>query len=135
MKLTRNQGFSLIELMIVVVIIGILAAIALPSYRNHVIKASRTAAQTELLQLSSLQEKIYLNSSAYTTNMGTAYNGTTAGGLGKSATEDDKYTLGVASDGQTFTITATPVAGSTQEGDGNITISENGERLWNGNPW
>jgi len=137
MKFHRNKGFSLIELLVAVVIVGILAAIAVPSYQSHIIKASRTAAQTELLELASLQEKIYLNSNAYTTNMTTAYTGNSTGGLGKTTglTNDGKYTLTVVSPGQTYTITATPVAGTTQAGDGNITISENGQRLWGATAW
>lgn len=137
MKSHPASGFSLIEVMIVVVIVGILAAIALPSYNNYVVRASRAAAQTELLQLASLQEKIYLNSNAYTANINTAYNGTAAGGLGEtdSLTEDHKYVLSVVSDGQTFTLNAAPVVGSMQDGDGNISIKENGERLWNGEAW
>ena len=137
MKFYRNQGFSLIELLVAVVIVGILAAIAVPSYQSHIIKASRAAAQTELLELASLQEKIYLNSNAYTANMTTAYTGNSTGGLGKTTglTNDGKYTLTVVSPGQTYTITATPVAGTTQAGDGNITISENGQRLWGATAW
>lgn len=137
MKFHRNKGFSLIELMIAVVIVGILAAIAVPSYQSHIIKASRAAAQTELLELASLQEKIYLNSNAYTANMTTAYTGNSTGGLSKTSglTTDGKYTLTVVAPGQTYTITATPVAGKSQESDGNITISENGQRLWGTTPW
>lgn len=137
MKFHHNKGFSLIELLIAIVIAGILAAIAVPSYQSHIIKASRAAAQTELLELASLQEKIYLNSNAYTANMTTAYTGNSTGGLGKTTglTNDGKYTLTVVSPGQTYTITATPVAGTTQAGDGNITISENGQRLWGTTAW
>ncbi|MDO8811616.1 MAG: type IV pilin protein [Gallionella sp.] len=152
MKFYRNQGFSLIELMIAVVIVGILAAIAVPSYQSHTIKASRAAAQTELLELASLQEKIYLNSNAYTPNLTGTYNGSAAanntaatGGLSRPSsstvgcglTADSKYTLclNITAPSQTYTITATPVAGRSQESDGNITISENGQRLWGSTAW
>lgn len=138
-KRFNAKGFSLIELMIVVAIVGILAAVALPSYRNHIIKASRIAAQTELLDLASLQEKIFLNSNNYTPNVTTAYNGTAAGGLGRTSgmSKDGKYTiaLDITVPAQTFTLTATPVAGTSQEGDGNISISENGQRLWSEASW
>jgi len=135
MKFHRINGFSLIELMIAVVIVGILAAVAMPSYNNYVIRGSRAAAQTELLELASLQEKIYLNSSAYTASATTGYNGTSAGGLGKTSglTTDGKYTFAAVAPGQTYTITATPVAGGKQAGDGCLTIQENGLRQWHTN--
>ena len=140
MKPSRMNGFTLIELMITVAIIGILAGVALPSYRQYIIKTSRTAAQTELQQLAALQEKVYLNSNAYTANLTTAYDGTTAGGLGLTSgkTVDNKYTVSITTataPSQTYTLTATPVAGTTQASDGNITIRENDERLWGTTPW
>ena len=131
----RTNGFSLIELLVAVVIVGILAAIAMPSYRNYVIRGARAEAQTELLELASLQEKIYLNSNAYTASVTAAYNGTSAGGLGKTSgqTSNGKYTLSLSGIGQTFTLTATPVAGGWQAGDGCLTIRENGLRQWHVN--
>ena len=52
-----GKGFTLIELMIAMAVVGILTAVAWPSYQNYVIRSSRQAAQTELLQLANLQEK------------------------------------------------------------------------------
>jgi type IV pilus assembly protein PilE len=121
----------LIEAMIVLTILGIVAAIAYPSYTAYAVRASRAAAQTELMELSSLQEKIYLNSNAFTANMTAAYNGTAAGGLGKitGRSSDNKYALTVTSTGQSYTLTATPVAGTAQADDGAFSISSNGARL------
>ena len=146
LKTNRSSGFTLVELLVTLTIIGILTAIAVPSYQNYVIRGSRTAAQTELLQLASLQEKIYLNSNCYTSSITMAYNGTAAinnctavpvvstGGLNHTdgLTSDGKYTLSITTSGtqQTFTITATPVPGKTQENDGTISISENGLKTW-----
>lgn len=137
MKLYRINGFTLVELMIVVAIVGILATIAVPSYNRYVVKASRETAQTELLALAAVQEKVYLNSNAYTPNITTAYNGTTTGGLGRTSgkTTDGKYdlNLNIVAPSQTYMLTAKPVIGGKQEDDGCITIQEDGRRLWHEN--
>ena len=57
------------ELMIVVVVIGILTAIAYPSYRQYVAKAKRNEAKAALLQISTMQERFYLQNSTYTADM------------------------------------------------------------------
>lgn len=141
MKSRYNLGFTLIELMIVVAIVGVLSAIALPSYRNYAIRASRNAAQTELLALAALQEKIYLNSNTYAYSVTRTYNGTASAtsGLGKTSgkTSDGKYSLGldITAASQTYTLTATPVSGTTQATDGNISINQAGVRLWGSTNW
>ncbi len=130
-------GFTLIELMIAVIIVGILASIAVPSYQSYLVRTSRESAKTELLNLAAIQEKIYLNSNAYSNNLTTAYDGNSTGGLGVAhgQTSDDKYTIQLVSDGQSFILTATPVAGGSQVGDGDISISSNGQRLWGAATW
>lgn len=139
MKYVGQKGFSLIEVMIVVVIIAVLATVALPSYSQYVIRASRSAAQSELLELASLQEKIFLNSNSYAFSVTGAYNGTNAGGLGRSSgkTSDGKYNLGldITAASQTYTLTATPVSGTAQAGDGNLSINESGRRVWGSSTW
>lgn len=139
------RGFTLVELMVVVAIVGLLAAVALPSYQNHVIRAARVAAQSEMLELASMQEKIFLNSNSYAFSVSAAYNGQSSGGLGRTSgkTTDGKYVLSLrdasgallSAPSQTFVLTATPVAGSTQAGDGDLSVAENGKKLWGTASW
>jgi type IV pilus assembly protein PilE len=137
----RPRGFTLIELMIVTGIIAILAGIGYPSYQAYVTRASREACKSELLQLQNLQEKIYLNSNGYAVSVTTSYNGRNDGGLGVGSgkTSDGKYTITISPTSgaavQTYTLTATPVAGSSQASDGNITVSSDGTRVWGSTTW
>ena len=129
-KPCATAGLSLIELSIALAIVGILAGVAYPSYARYVVRNSRVAAQNEVSELSSVQEKIFLNSNAYSGNMNTPYDGTANGGLGKTSgqTGDGKYALAVVSTGQSYTITATPAAGTTQASDGSFSIASTGAR-------
>ncbi|MGL5757395.1 type IV pilin protein [Plesiomonas sp.] len=64
-----RTGFTLIETMIVVAIIAIIAAIAIPSYQNHIIKSRRTEVLTQLLQGQLAQERLWLMNKTYSTNL------------------------------------------------------------------
>ncbi len=65
----RMNGFTLIELMIVVAIVGILAAIAYPSYRDQVIRTNRTDGKDALLRAAALQERWFTEQNKYTATM------------------------------------------------------------------
>lgn len=130
-------GFTLVEVLIALVIGAIVAAIALPSYRAQVQRASREAAQAQLVELAALQERIFLGANAYSANISSAYDGTAAGGLGVTSgmTADGRYTLSVTVSGASHTLTATPVTGSTQDGDGTLTVTSTGRRTWGSKTW
>jgi type IV pilus assembly protein PilE len=64
-SLQKNQGFTLIEVMIAVVIIAVLAAIAYPSYNNHVVKTRRAAAAVCLLENQQLLERYFTTNLSY----------------------------------------------------------------------
>jgi len=63
------RGMSLIELMIVVIIVGILAAVAYPSYREFAARATRTEAKSALLKAAINQERFYLQNNEFSTNL------------------------------------------------------------------
>jgi type IV pilus assembly protein PilE len=137
MNSNKRNGFTLIELMIAVAIVAILTGIAWPTYVSYITRSSRSAAQSELLEMANLQEKIYQHANSYSVSVTAAYNGRSDGGLGKTpgTTADGKYALTITPNAiptQTYVITATPLAGTTQEepkvGSGILTISSNGTR-------
>lgn len=69
MNKSRSRGFTLIELMIVIAIIGILVSVVMPSYRHYVLESQRSDTQGKLLQILELQERFYINNFTYTTNL------------------------------------------------------------------
>ncbi len=120
MRSTQN-GVTLIELLTVIVIVAILASIAVPSYRNYLIRAQRTEATTALLNLQAAQEKFYLQNNAYTDQVAAA----PPAGLGLMAvTERGFYSITVpvlGAGGQSYTASAAPVAGAGQADDSKCT--------------
>ena len=79
---SRSRGFTLIELLIALAVVAILVRIAFPSYQAYIVRSSRQAAQSELVALANAQERIFLNSNAYTASVTGTYTGQSGGGLG-----------------------------------------------------
>lgn len=124
----RTRGITLIELMIVIVIVGILASIAVPSYRNYMLRSQRTDAMAALLRIAAAQEKFYLQNNTYTTSLGS-----TGLNLPSSSSEHGWYTLSVSGANLTsaYTATATAPASSPQYKDAKcrtFTITETGQK-------
>ena len=100
----KMRGISLIELLIVIVIIGIMAAIAYPSYRQFVTRAKRTEAKAALLQIAQNQERFYLQNNTYTADMTQLGFPVGAGFI----TDTDSYSITVtAADANDFSAVAT----------------------------
>ncbi len=104
MTRSRERGVTLLELMAVVVILGILASIAIPSYRSYLLRAQRTDATATLLRVAAAQEKFYLQNNTYASN--DQLDDAPPAGLGIPATEHGYYTLAIASDNLTLRFTA-----------------------------
>ena len=120
--LKNTNGFTLIELMIVVAIIGILAAIAYPSYQGYVKRTNRADVMNEMQNIANTIESRKLAQGRYSNDLTI--------GLGGSypSTGTALYTISFTPDPLTanWTITATPVAEARMKGDGNITLNHQG---------
>jgi type IV pilus assembly protein PilE len=104
----RQQGVTLMELMVVMVVIGILAAIAYPSYRAQVMRSHRSDAKIGLERLAQTLERCYTNA------MPKTYVGCVASPV---ATENNYYTIAITPTATSFSLTATALAGQLDDDD------------------
>jgi len=99
MKLRAENGFSLLELMITISIVGILATLMFSSYKSHVLKSRRTDAVQTLLSMQLMQERYRSTNASY---------GTVAQIGSGTSTDNGLYTLSVSTPSATgYTVTAT----------------------------
>lgn len=122
----KTRGFTLIEVVITVAIVAILAAVALPSYREHVRKSRRAEAQAYLMAVASRQQQFLLDTRGYAATLATV-------GLVAPASVAAAYDFAAsAADGPppTFSISATPKATTDQvyERCGTLAINQNGTK-------
>lgn len=125
-----QRGFTLIELMITVAIVAVLAAVALPSYTNHLRKGARTSAKAEMMDIANRQQQYLLANRSYASSLSELnYNLTTE--------TSGRYNCAIATVASppSFTITCTP-KGSQAQGDDvqPLTLDSSGGRspakLW-----
>ena len=144
-RFTRQCGFTLIEILVVVAIIGVLAAIAVPSYRNSIIASNRSVAQAALLDLANRQEQFFLDNRTYTsdlTDLGYPQNMVSSGwwrerlafssnhGLVNIDSRERVYVVQIAFANDTrFTIWASPqLAQAEDEECGSLSLNNFGEK-------
>ena len=109
----KTEGFSLVELMIVVLIIGILAGIVYPSYSQYLYETRRSDAWAALSAAAAAQERWYSINYSYTDDISN---------LGGSSSPEGFYTISVVADGTSFTLTATAVNSGVQVADSGCTV-------------
>jgi len=125
-----GAGFTLIELLVTIAIVGILAAVAYPSYTQYVMRSNRAAAQAHLMEIAQLQQQYLAENRAYATTLSALNNLSTPTAV--SRYYDIVIDSVSAGPPPTFIARATPRSGGAQVSDGVLSINQAGAKLPSG---
>jgi len=121
----RNRGFTLLELLIAVVIVGVLASIALPSYQNQIHKTRRSDAKSALVGAAGQMERYFTERGTYAT----ATLGSGSGAVYPSTTQNGYYTLSFSNLAATsYKLKATPAGAQVGDACGALTYDDQGNK-------
>ena len=124
----KENGYTLIELLITVAIVGILASISIPSYNSYVMKSDRTEGKSFILEIMQRQEKFYNENNTYTTTLSDlGYAGATA------TSEKGHYTVtataGADGIADNVVLTAEPIGSQARDTEcGSFVMNSNGAK-------
>lgn len=119
MRMHEEQGFTLIELMIVVVVVAILGSIAIPSYREYVRRSDRADAKAALMQNAQFLERTRTMSNRYDLDgAGNPVVDASLPVIQSPTNADARYTITINPMATTYTLSAVPVPGGPMDGDG-----------------
>lgn len=121
--LRRQAGVTLIELMVVIAIIGIVAAVALPAYNKHVLKSNRSNAQAILLETAQFMERYYTANNSYV-NAAVPTAVVPKGATGSAIKYNVSFS--VTPTASAYTVQAVPANGQTSDSCGTLTVSQTG---------
>ncbi len=129
MATNKKNGFTIVELMLVIAVIAVLAAVSIQMYQQYVVRTNRTAVQTTMTQIAQKLASFNMINNTYNVALSSPgiYGGAVSpltGAVQYDLSLDTTTTVGA------WVLTATPRSGSKQAGNGVVVLNSDGQRCW-----